>query len=311
MEILNKSIWELLKEHISIYEEMEWKWMCWASWARQLDFLEFWVDSESMQKYSPWIWINGEITPPRDNPNYEITEYENVYRLVWLESIEYSYFMEGRSPVKILQWYQVKNQHRQGWKITIYGKWLRLYFNGLINWLPDYVKKYQQETIRADLCRDRQGDKIPAGVIDLKCQKTVPDDSNWTWKYFWNGDLTARIYDKSLDLKDGKWAHYWLYPDWYQENTWRVEFVFKGKYAKSLSPIEWLWQCPTDWVIKEFDKKNYDRSIKNFRSMLRAMIYCVDDSILTTWDKIGLYWYVRELIELKLSKLWKKKDNIL
>ena len=66
-----------------------------------------------MSLYSPRIDFNGNITPPRDNPNMELTEYENVYKMVKLNSIDFVYFTEGRAPVSILQWYQCKNQHRQ------------------------------------------------------------------------------------------------------------------------------------------------------------------------------------------------------
>lgn len=310
MAKLNNTISELLKQHISIYDKMEWDDTCSAHFARQLDFLEFWVSPDSMKNYSPWIDLNGEITPPRDNPNMELTEYENVYKMVKLNSIDYVYVSEGRAPVSILQWYQCKNQHRQWWKISVYGKGLRLYFNWLLPWLPDYVKKYESDTIRADLCRDTIG-KIPAGVIDLNCQKTVPDDTNWTWKYFWTGDLQARIYDKSKDLRDNKGIHYWLYPERYKENCWRVEFVFLGRYAKSLSPSQWLLECPTDWTIKPFDNKKYNDGVKLFRSLAYSTTMLVDESVLTSKDKLQVYVRWKELIEWKINKLLKNKLNCL
>lgn len=306
-EKLTKTIWELVNSHISIYDEMEWNWMCSATFARQLDFLEFWVSPDSMVKYSPWI-EDWRFISPRDNPNLEPTEYENIFRMVKPESIDYVYVADGRAPVSVLQWYKVKNQHREWRKITVYGKWLRLYFNGLIPWLSDYVERYQRETIRADLCRDRQGEKIPAWVIDLKCQKTLPDDSCWTWKLFGNGDLTARIYDKSLDLRDWRWIHYRLYPDWYQNDCWRVEFIFKWRYAKSLTPMQWLSQCPTDWEVKPVNYEKIDMWLKAIRSVARGTIMLVDEMIwISDREKLETYIRMKELVQNKIDKLSKSK----
>lgn len=306
-EKLQKTIWELVEQHTSIYGEMEWNEMCWPHFARQLDFLEFWVKPESMVKYSPrleeWRYI-----APRDNPNLEPTEYENVYRMVKIDSIDYIYAAAGRAPISVLQWYRVKNQHREWRKITVYWKWLRLYFNWLLPRLPDYVERYQWETIRADLCWDRHWEKIPAGVIDLKCQKTLPDDSCWTWKLFGNGDLTARIYDKSLDLHDWRWVHYRLYPDWYQNDTRRIEYIFKWRYAKSLLPTEWLSQCPTDWKVKPLDYQKMDEWLRAIKWVARGVIMLIDEMVvISDSEKINIYTRMQQLIDNKLHKLSKSK----
>jgi len=308
---LEKTIWEFVSRHISIYEEMEWNSMCSASFSRQLDFLEFWVDEKSILKYNPWKDVDWNIIPPRDNPNMEVTEYENVYRKVTLKSIDYEYSADWRAPVSILQWYRSENQHRKWWKISIYWKWLRLYFNWLLPWLPEYVARYQWEMIRADICWDKQWDKIPAGVLDLKCVMTIPEDNNWTYKMFWNGDLTARIYDKSLDLmKKDRGIHSWLYPDWYKENTWRVEFVFKWRYAKSITASDWLLQCPTDWVVKPVNYEQLDKSYKTFRSLLFSIFCLIEESCLTIQQQLQLFIFGREILSRKIDKLKKKNKDL-
>lgn len=310
-EKLEKTIWELVSRHISIYDEMEWNSMCSASFSRQLDFLEFWVDSKSIEKYNPWKDIDWNITPPRDNPNMELTEYENVYRKVSLKSIDYEYSADWRAPVSILQWYRAENQHTQWWKISIYGKWLRLYYNWLLPRLPEYVERYAGEMIRADICWDKQWEKIPAGVVDLKCMMTIPDDNTWTYKMFWNGDLTCRIYDKSLDLmKKDRGIHSWLYPDWYKANTWRVEFVFKWKYAKSISASQWLLQCPTDWKIKPINYSQLDRWYRNMITTLNALLNLIEETTFTIQQQMSLFIHVIELAQRKLEKYKKKYKDL-
>ena len=160
MKNLNNDLSELVKSHISIYNEL----LTNSLFLEQLDFLSFWVDVSKMSKNSPftsdYIWL-------RDNPNWETTIYDNVYQLIEEDKIVLQYVREGCSPVAILQWYKIKTAKEwEKWKISIYWKWLKLYYSGLLDWLPDYIDLYCWEVIRADVCWDTK-DKIPEAVVDL------------------------------------------------------------------------------------------------------------------------------------------------
>lgn len=307
MKKLSNTIWELVSRHISIYEEMESSSMCLAKFSRQLDFLEFWVSSESFLSNNPFMDYEWSPIYVRDNPNFQPTKYDNVLATYSPKSIELVYNSpKGYASVKILQWYKCKNQHKEGRKISIYGKWLRLYYNGLLPWLSDYVSIYAWEMIRADLCWDTK-DKVPAGVIDLQCVNTRPEDKNRTYKMFGNGDLTARIYDKTLDLKKDKFIHLRLYPQWYKNWCWRVEFVFKWRYARSLSAKERLEQCPTDWTINDYAYSNRDKKLTNIYTMYNSSIQLIEDFAITEEDKFNVLLYIKDKVDSKISKFRNNK----
>ena len=285
---LNNDLSELVKSHISIYENFEnsrWR-------SEQLDFLAFRVDKNKMSKNSPFKTESWII---RDNPNWELTEYENVYKFVDEDKIVYQYVKEWFSPVAILQWYKVKIPNKEWRKISVYWKWLRLYYCWYIDWLADYIDMYSWEVIRADLCRDNK-DKIPDCVVDdLACNITIWENNNRTYKWFWNkrSPLFIRIYDKTLDLAKDKNSMAWLYPERYTSSCRRIECKFTQRYAQSMTALEWLWVIERNWSVQKIknSKRNYLKSA--FYNLLmyidfipdRKLQYEILDSVKTMCNK--------------------------
>lgn len=258
----------MLKTHISIFENFN------DSLTRynQLDFLSFWVKKDSLKLLNPF-----KIGQIRDNPNWELTEYDNVYQFVDEDKIILQYIREWYSPVVILQWYKIKTPTVEDWKISIYGKGLKLYYSWYLDWLPDYINQYAWEVVRADLCWDNKN-KIPEWVVDLPCKITIWNDYDWTYKGFGNKNspLFIRIYDKTLDLKKDKNSMSRLYPERYTSSCWRIEAKFTWRYAKSLTPLEWLWIVERNWKIKQIPtiKRNYLKSA--FYNLLMYLDYLPD-----------------------------------
>lgn len=254
---LNNDLSELVKSHISIYEDLEnsrWR-------SEQLDFLAFRVDEKAMSKNSPFVWNYVGV---RDNPNRELTKYENVYQLIEEDKIVLQYIKEWFCPVAILQWYKIKLPWKwEKRKISVYWKWLRLYYCWYIDWLADYINLYSWEVIRADLCRDNK-DKIPTAVVDLPNTVTYWENENRTYKWFWNkrSPLFIRIYDKTLDLAKDKNSMAWLYPDWYTTSCRRLECKFTWRYAQCMSSLEWLGLVERNGSIQKLKqtKRNYLKS---------------------------------------------------
>lgn len=294
MNKISNDIWELLKSHISIYENFS------NSLTRynQLDFLAFRVKKDSLKLVNPF-----KIGQNRDNPNWELTEYENVYQFQDEEKIILQYVRDWFAPVVILQWYKIKTPTIEEWKISIYGKWLRLYYCGFLDWLPDYINEYAWDVIRADLCWDNK-ERIPEWVVDLPCNITIWDWDLWTYKGFWNkkSPLFIRIYDKTLDLRKDKNSMAWLYPDRYTSSCWRIEAKFTWRYAKSLSALEWLWVIERTWKIKDVKqtKRNYLKSA--FYNLLMYIDFIPDRE---------LQYEILESVRLMcVRKLKKLKDFI-
>lgn len=215
---LSNDLSELVSNHISVYEDFGKT----LTVYEQLDFLSFWVKDSAFQLYSPF-----QINDLRDNPNWELTNYENVYQLVEPDKIVLQYVVDWHSPVAILQWYKMKVtsnwNSQERWKISVYWKWLRLYYCGMLDWLPDYINKYCDYVVRADVCWDMK-DRLPEGCIDLPNTVTYWEGVNWTYKWFWNKNspLFIRIYDKTLDLKKDKNSMAWLYPEFYTSQCWHI-----------------------------------------------------------------------------------------
>ena len=248
-------MFDLVFSHVSIASDFLDK----NLFCEQLDYLTFWVNDEKMSKNSPFwdCYI-------RDNPNWELTEFENVYKLVEEDKIVLQYVRDWFSPVAILQWYRMSIKWVDKWKISLYWKWLRLYYCGFLDWLPDYIDLYCDCVIRADLCFDCDH-KIPEDVV-LKLKNTVTywDWENWSYKWFWNkrSPLFIRIYDKTLDLKKDHNSMAWLYPDWYIKSCWRIEFKFTWRYANSMSALQWLGVVDRWWQVQKIKetKRNYLKS---------------------------------------------------
>lgn len=269
MENLNNDLRELVFSHISIASDLLTK----SLFVEQLDFLTFWVDADKMALNSPFD--NNYL---RDNPNWENTIYDNVYKLVEEDKIVLQYVREGYSPVAILQWYKMNTKNEwEKWKISVYWKWLRLYYCWMLDWLPDYINEYCGEVIRADLCWDTK-DKIPAWVVDLENTVTYWEGDNWTYKGFWNkrSPLFIRIYDKTLDLSKDHNSMAWLYPEWYTSSCWRIECKFTWRYAQSMSALQWLGVCDKWWSIQKVKNPKRDYLKSAFYNLLMYIDFIPD-----------------------------------
>jgi len=280
MEKLNNDISELIISHISISDKLltnssfvSTNWLDKNQFISQLDFLTFWVDPEKMALNSPFTYDYL-----RDNPNWEITIYDNVYKMVEEDKIVLQYVREWYSPVAILQRYKMKT--KEEWekrKISVYWKWLRLYYCGLLDWLPDYINLYCGDVIRADLCWDCEN-KIPEWVVDLPNTVTYGQGDNWTYKWFWNkrSPLFIRIYDKTLDLSKDHNSMAWLYPERYTNSCWRIECKFTWRYAQCMSPLEWLWVIDGKWSIQKIKSTKRDYLKSAFYNLLMYIDFIPD-----------------------------------
>lgn len=290
---LNNDLSELVKSHISIYENFEnsrWR-------SEQLDFLAFRIDESKMSKNSPFKDLHWYC---RDNPNWELTNYENVYQLVESDKIVLQYVKEWYSPVAILQWYKMKLPWKgEKWKMSIYWKWLRLYYCWYLDWLPDYINEYCGEMIRADLCWDNK-DKIPEWVVDLTNTVTYGEWDNWTYKWFWNkkSPLFIRIYDKTLDLAKDHNSMAWLYPEWYTSSCWRIECKFTQRYAQSMTALEWLGVVERNGCVQKLKstKRNYLKS--TFYNLLMYIDFIPDRKL-----QVEILDSVKSMCVKKLKKL--------
>ena len=263
MKEIKKNLWELLSSHIKIFRLFQNE----LTRYNQLDFLTFRVKQSSRELDNPF-----KIDELRDNPNWELTNRQNVYQLIDTDKIQFQYIEPWHAPVMILQRYYEKTPSCEGWKICIYWKWLRLYYLWKIDWLRDYVSYYAWKVIRADLCRDN--DKpIDDSVVDLVNTITIWKDNNWSYKGFWkkNSPLFIRIYDKTLDLKKDKFSMAWLYPAWYQKECRRIEAKLTWRYAQTYTAVEWL-------DLIDYDK-SFVPSVKCERNYLKSALYNLIQSV--------------------------------
>ena len=115
----------------------------------------------------------------------------------------------------------------------------------------------------------------------------------------------VRTYNKTQDLKHQKNCFAWLYEKWYLDECWRLECQFKGRYAQSMSPLDWLDVCKVDKSkIEKIEK--VDRSI--YKTSLYSVINLVDWVQLSTQEKIDILSNSKKLLENKIKKL--SKDNL-
>lgn len=291
MEKLNKDLSKIVFSHISIASDL----LDISRFLPQLDYLTFWVNSEKMCVNSPF-----KLDYLRDNPNRETTIYDNVYQMIEDDKIVLQYVREWYSPVAILQWYKMKTVNEwEKRKISIYWKWLRLYYCGMLDWLPDYINMYCDEVIRADVCWDTK-EKIPSWVIDLPNTVTYWEDENWTYKWFWNkrSPLFIRIYDKTLDLKKDHNSMAWLYPEWYTDSCWRLECKFTWRYASCMSALQRLWIIDPSGEIQKVktQKRNYLKSA--FYNLLMHVDFIPDRRI-----QFDILESIKILVNKKLKNL--------
>lgn len=291
MEKLNNDLSELVKSHISIYENLSQK----SLFLDQLDFLAFWVDAEKMAENTPFT---NDLF--RDNPNWENTIYDNVYQMVEEDKIVLQYVREWYSPIAILQRYKIKTKNEwEKRKISVYWKWLRLYYCWFLDWLPDYIDQYCGDVIRADICWDCK-DKIPEWVVDLQNTVTYWEWQNRTYKWFWNkrSPLFIRIYDKTLDLAKDHNSMAWLYPERYTSSCWRIECKFTGRYAQSMSALQWLGVVERDWKIQKLKSVKRDYLKSAFYNLLMYIDFIPDRKI-----QYDLLDWIMCMCSKKLKKL--------
>lgn len=313
---MNNSIFELVKSHCIIFDKnlqnvklpfwTNEKWIvCYENWLFQLDFLAWYVDEMRITTY--WIpYVNVWI---KDNPNWIPTEYENVYMKTefhWENvSIDYQLIIPGKSPVAILNWWYFKvrqwNKYVYRRRISVYGKALKLYYMWYIQWLKDYIIKYNWECSRADLCWDFPCE-IPTWIIDLNITWT-----NHTTTYFGekSSPIFFRIYDKTQDLKREKNCFAWLYPKWYEKKCRRLECQLTWNYSRSMNPLDWL-------DIMQVDKSKIQKIESWNRNVYKTALYSVINTIdwvnLSSQEKLDILINSKKVLENKITKL---KNDIL
>lgn len=310
---MNNSISELLKSHCSIFGSnfQNVKLEFWTGkniqGIFQLDFLAFYVDSKKIEAYwVPWFDYGNWI---KDNPNRVPTEYENVFCKSEFHgenvSIDYQLVIPNKSPVAIMnRWYfkvRTWKTYEYRWRVSVYGKALKLYYNWYVQRLTDYIIRYWWEVCRADLCWDFPCN-LPDWIIDLSLTWT-----NHSTRYYWekNSPLFFRIYDKTQDLKREKNCFAWLYPKWYMKECRRLEAQLTGAYSRSMSALDWLDVCEVDKsVIQKLEK--LDRNV--YKTALYSVINTIDWVNLSIQEKLNILINSWKLISNKISKL--KKDDL-
>lgn len=310
---MSNTIWELLKSHCSIFgldfQNVKLKSLTgldWhnseVNWLFQLDFLSWYVDEKKVEAY--WIpWFNTEIWI-KDNPNRVPTEYENVYIKTEFHgenvSIDYQLVIPWKNPVAILNWWYFKVRHwkwyNYRWRVSVYGKALKLYYNWYIQRLQDYIIRYQWECCRADLCWDFPFN-LPDWIIDLPLTGT-----NHKTRYYWekNSPIFFRIYDKTQDLKREKNCHAWLYPKRYIKECRRLEAQLTWQYSRSMCPLDWLWVVKVDnSLIQKVEK--LDRNV--YKTALYSVINTIDWVNLSIQEKLNILINSKKLLDQKIKKI--------
>lgn len=82
MKQLNNNLSELLSSHNKLWQSFQNE----LTRYNQLDFLTFWVKKDSYKLSNPFK--DMEI---RDNPNWELTNYPNIYQLIDSDKIQFQY----------------------------------------------------------------------------------------------------------------------------------------------------------------------------------------------------------------------------
>lgn len=273
---MDKSVDDILRSHITIYDEMN---SNKEKYIKQVDYLAFYCNQKARELYNPFTeYLYAE----RDNNNMIRTKRDNVYAMVEPDRI-YLYYIETWKPVNILRRASYKDRRR----IDIYWKGLRLYYNGYIQRLREYVKTYMWDMQRVDIARDTKT-KYNEYVCDLwynknlekKGKKIIVETNNErTYRTYGskNSRMFVRIYDKTQDLKDGKNLYAWLYPERYKKECRRLEVKLQMEYAKAMTPLEWLDMIPCTKFIdprKKYDKCTYKTTLL---WMITLMDYCLPE----------------------------------
>lgn len=294
---MEKTIDDILRDHITIYDELNEN----EKYIKQVDYLAFYVNVEAWKQYNPFTEY---LYAQRDNNNLIHTERDNVYAMVEEDKI-YLLYAETWKAVTILRW----SCYNEKWRIDVYWKALRLYYNGYIQWLREYIVKYAWETQRVDIARDTKTkyneyicDLWYTKNLDKKWKKVIVEtDDERTYRTYWNKNsrLFVRIYDKTLDLKKDKFIHAWLYPERYKNECWRLEAKITQEYARAMTPIEWLDMIPCNKKVEP--RKQYDRS--TYKTTLLWMITLIDYCIPNYQDQVFILQKATERIANKIKEI--------
>lgn len=304
-----KSISELISSHCCVFDSSSLLSTMSIPWAVhfQVDYLRFYVPEDKWLLYwTPWDkWV-------KDNPNYEPTEYQNVYKLTDYKYSMYVYCLNWVAPVSILRWEKVNI--KKWWKvqeliqICIYWKWLKLYYSWHISRLQDFIIRYWWECTRVDLCWDFK-QKLPWNEFqgdyrtDLKrfAQYLNRDATDYDTIYYWkkHSPFMIRIYNKTADLRKDKNIHSFLYPKRYMKECRRYEIELKGRYAWSNSPLDRLDCKSRDLQIQKVEQTKRN----SFKTWLYGIINAIDLINLDDWEKILLLQDISSLVNNKLKHL--------
>jgi hypothetical protein len=112
--------------------------------------------------------------------------------------------------------------------------------------------------------------------------------------------MFIRIYNKTEDLRKDKNIHSFIYPKWYMEKCWRVEFELKGRYSRLATPIEWLESQNRDFKIQPVPQTKRN----NAKSLIYMAVNNVDDINYSDGEKILILQSAKELINCKLKNLY-------
>lgn len=296
---MEKTIDDVLRKHILIYDELnneKWKYI------KQIDYLAFYCNDTARKIHNPFTEY---LYAQRDNNNMVKTKWDNVYAMVEPDRI-YLYYMETWKAVNILR----RARYKENWRIDIYWKWLRLYYNGYISWLREYVKTYMWKMQRVDIARDTKT-KYNEYICDLwytkdlekRWKKVIVETNNeWTYRTYGskNSSMFVRIYDKTLDLKEWKYLYARLYPEWYKNECRRLEVKLQMEYARSMTALEWLDMIPCDKAIIA-PKKNYDKQM--YKTILLYTISLIDINIPNYKERMYVLQKAMERITNKMKEI--------
>lgn len=294
----DKTIDDVLRDHIVLYDEMN---SDHNKYIKQIDYLAFYCNTEARKLYNPFTEY---AYAQRDNNNLIHTKRDNVYAMVEPDKI-YLYYMETWKAVTILRRAQYKDQ----WRIDIYWKALRLYYNWYIKRLREYVKRYAGEMQRVDIARDTKT-QYNEYICDLWFNKDLEEKGkkitvkvNWKETYRTYGNKTSRlfvrVYDKTQDLKDDKFIHAWLYPERYKKECRRLEAKLTKEYAKTMTALERLDMI--ECLKPLTPRKDYDR--QTYKTTLLWMISLMDYCAPNYKDQVFIIQKAIERLRNKMDKI--------
>lgn len=300
---MEKTIDDILRKHITIYDDLI---NDKEKYIQQIDYLSFYCNEQARKEKNPFTEY---LYAYRDNTNRMHTKRENIYAMIdEKEKLWLLYSEWWKAPITILR--RAKLWEKR--KVDIYWKALKLYYSWKITWLEDYVKLYQWETQRVDICRDMKY-KPSEYICDLGYNKNL--DKKWkkiivetnnerTYRTYGNKNsrLFVRIYDKTEDLKKDKFIHAWLYPVRYKNECRRVETKLTLEYARADTPYNRLKMVKRDKTIQP--RESQERLM--YKTILLYTIGIAEINVPNIKDCIFVLNKARERINNKIKILSEK-----